>query len=90
MDETGKFWKIPQPSTRARIQRKIGRTGKDPDISQKYASITVRFGSRGNKTNKSVYLPKYAKIEPHIMPLNDPQTRYCGFFFRDLSNAHLV
>ena len=35
----------------------------------KYARKTVRFGSREKKTNKSVYLPKYAQIEPHIMPI---------------------
>ena len=39
--DSGKFWKILQPRTRARIQRKNGRTGKDPDIPQKYARKTV-------------------------------------------------
>jgi hypothetical protein len=72
------------------VQRKSGRTGKNPDISRKYARKTDCFGSRGNDANKSIYLPKYAKIEPHIMPLNDPQTRLFGIFFRDPSRASLA
>jgi len=32
--------------------KKTGRTGKDPDISQKYVRKTVRFSSRGNEAQK--------------------------------------
>jgi hypothetical protein len=45
------------------------RTGKDPDISQKYARKTARFGSRENESKISIYLLKYAQILPHIMPI---------------------
>lgn len=33
---------------------------------------------------------KYAQIEPHIMPLTDPQTRSFGIFFQDPSSARLA
>jgi len=35
----------------------------------------------------SLRLPKFAKIEPHIMPLNNPQTRFYSIFFQDPSSA---
>jgi|SRR5208282_4776383 len=62
------------------------RSSYDPP--KKYARKTVRFYHLKIRAHISTHLPKYAQIEPHIIPIRAPYRPITGHCFHEQPKTH--